>query len=308
MKFGLILMFDASEGQSPTTVYEESIEYARLARDAGCSTLWFTEHHGKYNRLCPSIPLMMSYLAQHTKLELGAATILLSHYAPRHIAEEMGMLSNMYQNLFSFGFARGGNGEVELHDDGDESKARQEMIENLNELMSFLSSTQKNGAYPKQANTSQMLIASKDNDALRYAAEHDMGIMAGHKWSLDETQDVMNRYKNYHKQSKTPRTVLSRYFLIQDNNESAVQTVIDDTAKRKAQNNKTNEMSKNPLKKELLESEALVGSIDKAERMLQKYKELGITDLALRQATFNTADTMNSILALTPLLQNWRVR
>lgn len=304
MKFGLILMFDAGEGQTPATVYEQSIEYAKLAEHANCSTLWLTEHHGKRNRLCPSIPLMMGYLAQHTKLELGAATILLSHYTPRHIAEEIGMLTNMYPHPFSFGFARGGNGEVELHDGGDENLARNTMMQHLDELLSLLSGTAKSEIYPKPTGSIPLFIASRDDEALRYAAEHDMGIMAGHKWSLDEVQDVMNRYRRYHRQNKTPQTVLSRYFLIKDDNEKAIRTVIDDTAQRKAKNNKSNENAKNPLRPELLDSESLVGNLEKAKKMLQKYRNIGITDLALRQATFNTSETMESLFKLAPLLQN----
>lgn len=304
MNIGLILMFDATEGQTPATVYEQSMEYAKLAEYAGCSTLWLTEHHGKKNRLCPSIPLMMSYLANHTKLELGAATILLSHYTPRHIAEEIGMLSNMYPHRFSFGFARGGNGEVELHDGGNESVARSTMLKHLDELKGYLLNSVESESHPKPTSNPPLFVASRDDDVLRYAAEHDMGIMAGHKWSLDEVEDAMNRYRKYHKQNKTPQTVLSRYFLIKDDNEKAIQKIIEDTAQRKAKNNKSNENSKNPLRPELLDTESLVGSTEKAKKMLQKYRDIGITDLALRQATFNTAETMESLFKLAPILQS----
>lgn len=294
-------MFDASHGQDTATVYRQTLESVRLAESGGFSSLWLTEHHGKNNRLCPSIPLMMSYLAQHTQLELGAATILLSHYSPRQIAEEMGMLSNMYPNQFAFGFAKGGNGEVELHDGGDEEKARRTMVKHLSELQNFLADTAKEGRYPKPAAKLPLFIASKDDETVRYAAKHDMGIMAGQKWTLDEVQSVMRRYEEHHPQGKTPETLLSRYFLIGEDNE-AVEKVISDTATRKAKNNKTGE-PKNPLRKEVLEDESPVGSLKKAQALFECYRDMGISRLALRQATFDVDETTASIKQISSLIK-----
>lgn len=303
MTFGLILMFDASYGQDTASVYRQSIKAAKYAELSGFSSLWLTEHHGKHNRLCPSIPLMMSYLAQHTPLDLGAATILLSHYPARQVAEEMGMLSNMYPNRFSFGFAKGGNGEVELHDGGDEDKARRTMVKHLDELQNFLADMTKDGSYPKPAAKLPLFVASKDDETIRYAAECDIGIMAGQKWTLDEVQDVIRRYKSYHANSKKPDVLLSRYFLLQKDDSKAVKRVMDDTAMRKAQNNKSNETSKNPLREEVLRDESPVGSLKKAEALFGRYCKMGITRLALRQATFDVSETMESIRQVAPLIK-----
>lgn len=303
MRFGLILMFDASCGQDTTTVYRQTLESARLAKDSGFSALWLTEHHGKANRLCPSIPLMMSYLAQHTDMDFGAATILLSHYSARHIAEEMGMLSNMYPNRFSFGFAKGGNGEVELHDNGDEDAARRTMVKHLDELQNFLLDTTKEGSYPKPSAKLPLFVASKDDETIRYAAMHDIGIMAGQKWTLGEVQGVMHKYSSYHPQGKNPEILLSRYFLICDDDAKAVNRVLEDTAHRKAKNNKTNEISKNPLHKEVLEDESPVGSLKKAQKLFDRYRDMGISHLALRQATFDVDETTASIKQIASLIK-----
>jgi alkanesulfonate monooxygenase SsuD/methylene tetrahydromethanopterin reductase-like flavin-dependent oxidoreductase (luciferase family) len=304
LTFGLILMFDASNGEDTKTVYRQTLESAHLAKESGFSSLWLTEHHGKQNRLCPSIPLMMSYLAQHTDMDLGAATILLSHYPARHIAEEMGMLSNMYPNRFSFGFAKGGNGEVELHDNGDDDAARRTMVRHLDELQNFLADTTKEGSYPKPSAKLPLFVASKDDETVRYAAKHDIGIMAGQKWTLGEVQDVMHKYSSYHPNAKTPEVLLSRYFLICDDDAKAVDKVMDDTAKRKAKNNKANEISKNPLKKEVLEDESPVGSLPKAKALFERYRNMGISHLALRQATFDVDETMSSIKQIASLIKS----
>jgi len=301
--FGLILMFDASYGQDTASVYRQSIKAAKYAELSGFSSLWLTEHHGKHNRLCPSIPLMMSYLAQHTPLDLGAATILLSHYPARQVAEEMGMLSNMYPNRFSFGFAKGGNGEVELHDGGDEDKARRTMVKHLDELQNFLAENTKEGSYPKPTAKLPLFVASKDDETIRYAAQHDMGIMAGHKWTLDEVEDVMRRYTLHHLEGKKPKVLLSRYFLLQKDDSKAVKRVMDDTARRKSKNNKSNETSKNPLREEVLRDESPVGSPKKAQELFERYREMGISCLALRQATFDVEETMDSIKQISHLIR-----
>ncbi len=300
MTYGLVLMFDASHGQDPKTVYRQNIESVKLAESGGFSTLWLTEHHGKSNRLCPSIPLMMSYLAGHTKLELGAATILLSHYKPRHIAEKIGMLTHMYPNRFAFGFAKGGNGEVELHDNGDEYAARKAMIEHLDELRTLMDL--KSESFPTPSYKPPMFIASKDDSAIRYAAKHGMGIMAGQKWTLDELKDTIERYKIHRKDGKKPEVLLSRYLLITKTDDEAVQKVIQDTAKRKAKNNKPTQDSKNPLRISVLEDESPVGSFKKAEKLFRLYREIGVDRLALRQATFDVNETMASIAKASLLI------
>lgn len=303
MNFGFILMFDGSQGQSTKLVYDETIEYIRASELAGFSTIWLTEHHGKSNRLCPSIPLMMSHLSSYTDLELGAATILLSHYDARHIAEKIGLLSNLAKNNFLYGFARGGNGEVLLHDDGDECKARDEMIKKITELFNHLNN-HTDGSFPKPTQEQKFFLASKDDTAVRYAAEHDLGVMAGQKWTLDEVRAVRDKYSAYHPQHKPPELMLSRYLLINKNENDAIDRIRLETERRKMQKSKQIYDDKNPLKEWVLANESPVGPIEKAEKLFQTYKDLGVNRLAFRQATFDFTDTISSIRRIGELIKN----
>ena len=61
---------------------------------------------------------------------------------------------------------------------------------------------------------------------------------------------------------------------------------------------------KNPLKEWVLANESPVGPIEKAEKLFQTYKDIGVNRLAFRQATFDFTDTISSIRRIGELIKN----
>ncbi|WP_298693299.1 LLM class flavin-dependent oxidoreductase [uncultured Sulfuricurvum sp.] len=305
MEFGLIMMFDDS-GNDTASVYRHSRLTASHARSAGFSTLWLTEHHGNPTRLCPSIPLMMGYLAHHTPMTLGAATILLSHYSSRHIAEEIGMLTHMYPNRFAFGFAKGGGSEVMLHDNGDENHARRTMIDRLGEVHTFLHGSAKQPLYPSVQTPPPLYIASKEPESIRYAARNGIGIMAGHKWTLEETAEVAALYQEEHPLHHAPDLMLSRFFLLGETHKSALSSVTDAIAKRREKMEPLRESRHNNQWREgVLEEESPIGELQDIEKLFRRYRDMGVTRLALRPATADSEATFNSIQHIRPLIRSY---
>lgn len=305
MEFGLIMIFDDG-GEDTASVYRNSRQMANHAQTAGFSTLWLSEHHGNPTRLCPSIPLMMGYLAHHTPLTLGAATILLSHYSSRHIAEEIGMLTHMYPNRFAFGFAKGGGSEVILHENGDDNTARRTMIDRLGEVHTFLNGSSEKPLFPSVLTPPPLYIASKNTESIRYAARNDIGIMAGHKWTLEEIAEAAALYSDEHPLHHAPDLMLSRFFLLDETHNSALASVMDAITKRREKMEPLRESRhNNPWREGVLEKESPIGTLAEIENLFRHYRDLGVTRLALRPATTDAEATFNSIRNIEPLIRTY---
>jgi len=101
-----------SDGQSPKKALLNSIELAKLADNMGYKRYWIAEHHScKY--LANSTPeiLMSSIAAQTENIKVGSGGILLQHYSPYKIAENLKLLDALYPHRIDAGFGRTAGGD-----------------------------------------------------------------------------------------------------------------------------------------------------------------------------------------------------
>ena len=109
MDFGLFIpCHRLDDSVTQREVMERAIDTAKLAEEAGFTTVWFPEHHMIQYIACPS-PLMLAIkVAAHTKrIRVGTAIMVLPYYDPRRLAGEIGLADILTEGRLELGFGRG---------------------------------------------------------------------------------------------------------------------------------------------------------------------------------------------------------
>lgn len=112
INLGILDQAVISDGESAEQALKNSIELAQTAEQLGYKRYWIAEHHGnKYFANSSPEVLMSSIAAQTEKIKVGSGGILLQHYSPYKIAENLKLLNTLYPNRIEAGFGRTPGGE-----------------------------------------------------------------------------------------------------------------------------------------------------------------------------------------------------
>lgn len=188
-----------SEGDSPQQALSNSIDLARMADRLGYNRYWIAEHHNSQYFANSSPEILMSTIAAQTKkIKIGSGGILLQHYSPYKVAENLKLLSTLYPNRIDAGFGRtpGGN-ELSTQELGRDNISYDVKVQ---KTLDYL--TQKNN---KETN----LIVSPISDYYpeiwllgsgvksgEIAAEKGLSFAFGHFLTPDDDGGVINHYLN----------------------------------------------------------------------------------------------------------------
>jgi len=129
MEFGLFFLMQRDEEWSERAVYNSGLEQMLAAESLGYSSVWIAEHHFNDYGLCPSPPVMASFLAARTiTLRLGMGVCLLPLHHPVDLAEELAVLDVVSGGRLDVGIGRGGTLQdyQTFQSDRDDSRARVE--------------------------------------------------------------------------------------------------------------------------------------------------------------------------------------
>ncbi|WP_297812502.1 LLM class flavin-dependent oxidoreductase [uncultured Helicobacter sp.] len=109
----------------------DAIELIEYADKLGFDEAWIGEHHFNSFTLCPSILALIGYaLARTERIKVGGAAILLPHYHPIQLAEEIATLDLLSGGRFLFGFARGAFPIFDISMGNNPQNNRKIMLEN----------------------------------------------------------------------------------------------------------------------------------------------------------------------------------
>jgi len=115
LKLSILDQSPISEGMDAKTALDNTVELAKFADANGYGRFWVSEHHGSKAFASASPEIFISALAaQTTNIRLGTAGILLSHYAPFKIAEQINLLSALYPNRIDIGIGRALGGDPKI--------------------------------------------------------------------------------------------------------------------------------------------------------------------------------------------------
>ncbi|WP_241602711.1 MsnO8 family LLM class oxidoreductase [Rosenbergiella nectarea] len=90
---------------------QNSLALARLAEQAGFYRYWIAEHHNTPALASPSPEIVLAWLAAHTKtLRLGTGGIMLQHYSPYKVAENIHLLAAIAPGRIDLGVGKAPGG------------------------------------------------------------------------------------------------------------------------------------------------------------------------------------------------------
>ena len=108
MKIGLFDHLERSEDRTLATQFDERLEFAAAADEAGFYCLHTAEHHSSRLNMVPEPGVWLAAVARATKqMRLGPLVYLLTLYSPLRLAEEICMLDHLSKGRLEVGVGRG---------------------------------------------------------------------------------------------------------------------------------------------------------------------------------------------------------
>jgi alkanesulfonate monooxygenase SsuD/methylene tetrahydromethanopterin reductase-like flavin-dependent oxidoreductase (luciferase family) len=187
--------------------YAEGLEECELAEEMGFEWISCSEHHYSDNRLTPNPAVMAAAIAQRCKkARIALLGPLLQHHNPIRAAEEIGMLDNLTGGRLIVAFLRGTPGE-DLPYGMNPAEGRARLLEGMALVLRALTEPQPfawEGRYyqfrtvavwprPVQQPLPPALVATRSDDAVRYAAAHRLGLAVSYE-PVDQMAQVTDKY------------------------------------------------------------------------------------------------------------------
>jgi luciferase family oxidoreductase group 1 len=95
------------EGFTAADALTNTVDLAKAAEELGYQRYWVAEHHGTPGLACNSPEVLIGPLAASTsRIRVGSGGIMLPHYSALKVAENFGMLSNLYPGRIDLGIGR----------------------------------------------------------------------------------------------------------------------------------------------------------------------------------------------------------
>ncbi len=130
MRSGILTLIENWQNNEINAILN-SLEIIKYCEELGLEEAWIGEHHFNNFTLCSSITTLISAaLAQTQNIKIGSAAILLPHYHPIKIAEEIATLDLISKGRFLFGFARGAFPIFDIAMGNNPESNRKIMLEN----------------------------------------------------------------------------------------------------------------------------------------------------------------------------------
>ncbi|MFP6596861.1 MAG: LLM class flavin-dependent oxidoreductase [Candidatus Hydrogenedentota bacterium] len=109
MKFGVLQFFSWKNRASTfSDIYASALDRIHVMDETGYDAVWLAEHHFSDYSVCPSVHIMGTWVASHTKrLRIGTAVSLAAFYHPLRLAEEVALLDVLSGGRVNWGAGRG---------------------------------------------------------------------------------------------------------------------------------------------------------------------------------------------------------
>lgn len=187
--------------------YADGMAECVLAEAMGFDWISCSEHHYSGNRLTPNPAVMAAAISQHcTKVRIALLGQLLQHHNPVRAAEEIGMLDNLTGGRIIMAFLRGTPSE-DLPYSMNPAEGRARLFEGMDLLLKALTEPQPfawEGRYyhfrtvsvcprPVQQPLPPVIVATRSDDAVQYAASHHLGLAVSYD-PVDQMAKVTDKY------------------------------------------------------------------------------------------------------------------
>jgi alkanesulfonate monooxygenase SsuD/methylene tetrahydromethanopterin reductase-like flavin-dependent oxidoreductase (luciferase family) len=187
--------------------YQEGIEECELAEEMGFAWVSFSEHHYS-GRIATGTPAVMAAAVAERckKAKIAMLGHLLTLNNPIRVAEELGLLDNLTNGRLVIGFLRGTPNEDQTYS-VNPAEGRGRLLEGMDLVIKALTEPQPfswEGRYyqfrtvsvwprPVQQPLPPMVVATRSDDMLQYAAEHKLGLAVSFV-PVDQMAKVAEKY------------------------------------------------------------------------------------------------------------------
>ncbi|MBZ4203633.1 LLM class flavin-dependent oxidoreductase [Mycoplasma tauri] len=164
--------------------YNELENICKFAEDLGFYSFWISEQHNVNTLVITNPLILLNHLANKTKkIHIGCGGIMLKHYQPFSIAEQINTLNLLHKNRFIFGF--GSNASTEkitklMKSDISNESFYSKMLETVNFINNSSNCDVKINPHIQEKIEPVMLITSEQSAI--FAAENGFKIVYG--WFL----------------------------------------------------------------------------------------------------------------------------
>ena len=94
-------------GESVGDSMARSVKFAQKAEQLGFSRVWYAEHHNMTSIASSSPAVLISHIGAHTSsIRLGSGGVMLPNHSPYVVAEQFGMLAELYPGRIDLGLGR----------------------------------------------------------------------------------------------------------------------------------------------------------------------------------------------------------
>ena len=226
------------EGKDAEQALQDTIRLAKLADRLGYHRFWVTEHHNVPAFACSSPELLMMHIASQTEqIRVGSGGVMLPHYSPYKVAENMRMLETFYPHRVDVGV---GNtyGTLLVKRALDEMKSEyKDYRQSVTELKRYLaqSSVTLRGkplmAQPVVSRTPEMWLLSTSERTGRLAGELGLGFTVGtfllpNQRMIDGTKRSVAAYRSEFEASEMntkPHVMVTAFIVIAETEDEAEQ-------------------------------------------------------------------------------------
>ena len=168
--------------------YDRAVVEAQAADRHGFASMWIGEHHYRQDRpfygRVPSPELLIANLVAHTeRIRFGTGVKVVPLADPARTAEQMSMLFLLAGGRVEFGLGQGtGYAPVTIEDRGRKSSQFRDSMARLLDLLALGPCTDEGHVIsptPMPELIERLWVASRDDAAVMFAAEHDLGFVVG---------------------------------------------------------------------------------------------------------------------------------
>lgn len=218
MRFGLLDQSIIYEQESAVTTLAKTVAYAQQADDLGFDAFYVSEHHLIDHMVGVSPEVLMGYLLAATKtIKIGSAGVMLQHFVPYKVAENIDVLANLAPNrvIVGVGKAQGGNDQVVQVFQQDAYQKTLAFDDKYRELVGLIrQQLPKDNRYYEQITLQpaieqlpEMIVLGGSLDSVALAHETDSGMI--YPFFANGNVETLQQVKQAFEQTSTQRFMVA---------------------------------------------------------------------------------------------------
>lgn len=227
-------------GAAARETLEESGKLVRLAEALGYTRYWVSEHHN-FKLVAGTAPeVLIPYLASQTsRIRIGSGGIMLPNHSALKVAENFGLLENLYPGRIDLGIGRapGGDRLSAYLLNPSNTFSEKDFFQQLNDLHAFFRGERETGsvhekvmAYPQPEALPEMWLLTSSGGSAQFAAHLGMGLSFAQFINPEGGPDTVEFYRHNFRPSaelQQPKTNVGIFAFASDDEQKVQDWIAD---------------------------------------------------------------------------------